>query len=66
VKFLVDECLSIRVATLLTTAGHDAVHVTDCELAGEPDETVRLAAERSVTAKTLVATSGDVYSTVSR
>ncbi|MCA2212814.1 DUF5615 family PIN-like protein [Jidongwangia harbinensis] len=39
-KFLVDECLSIRVAALLTDVGHDAVHVTDCELAGEPDERV--------------------------
>jgi predicted nuclease of predicted toxin-antitoxin system len=40
VKFLVDECLSVRVVALLVAAGHDAVHVVDCELAGEPDERV--------------------------
>jgi predicted nuclease of predicted toxin-antitoxin system len=40
VRFLVDECLSLRVADLLTTAGHDAVHVATEGLAGEPDEVV--------------------------
>ena len=39
-RFLIDECLSIRVAGLLAAAGHDAVHVVDCGLAGEPDERV--------------------------
>jgi predicted nuclease of predicted toxin-antitoxin system len=40
VRFLVDECLSARVPSLLVGAGHDAVHVVDCGLAGEPDERV--------------------------
>jgi predicted nuclease of predicted toxin-antitoxin system len=40
VKFLVDECLSTQLTTLLVAAGHDAVHTIDCELAGQPDETV--------------------------
>jgi predicted nuclease of predicted toxin-antitoxin system len=39
-RFLVDECLSVRLAALLTAAGHDAVHVVDCDLAGCPDEQV--------------------------
>ena len=39
-RFLVDECLSTRVPELLVAAGHDAVHVVDCGLAGEPDERV--------------------------
>jgi predicted nuclease of predicted toxin-antitoxin system len=34
------EPVSIRVAVLLTDCGHDALHVTDCDLAGEPDERV--------------------------
>jgi len=40
VKFLVDECLSIRMAALLGNAGHDAVHVVTAGLAGQPDEHV--------------------------
>ncbi len=39
-RFLVDECLSTRVPALLTAAGHDAVHVIDCGLAGAPDDQV--------------------------
>lgn len=39
-RFLVDECLSTRVPPLLAAAGHDAVHIVDCGLAGEPDERV--------------------------
>jgi predicted nuclease of predicted toxin-antitoxin system len=37
-RFLVDECLSIRVAALLTAAGHDAIHVVNAGLAGQPDD----------------------------
>jgi predicted nuclease of predicted toxin-antitoxin system len=40
VRFLVDECLSTRISALLAAAGHDAVHVVDCGLAGKPDELV--------------------------
>lgn len=39
-RFLIDECLSVRVARLLVDAGHDAIHVAACDLAGEPDERV--------------------------
>ena len=39
-RFLVDECLSSRVVAILVAAGHDAVHVIDCGLAGQPDERV--------------------------
>ncbi|HET8684673.1 MAG TPA: DUF5615 family PIN-like protein [Micromonosporaceae bacterium] len=39
-RFLVDECLSIRLAELLVDAGHDAVHVVGCSLAGVSDERV--------------------------
>jgi predicted nuclease of predicted toxin-antitoxin system len=40
VRFLVDEALSSRVASLLRDAGHDAVHVGDRGLLGQPDEDV--------------------------
>lgn len=43
-KFLVDEALSSRVASLLREAGHDAVHVGDRALLGKPDEDVMRAA----------------------
>ncbi|HET8684475.1 MAG TPA: DUF5615 family PIN-like protein [Micromonosporaceae bacterium] len=39
-RFLVDECLSVRLAELLVDAGHDAVHVVGCSLAGVPDQRV--------------------------
>ena len=39
-RFLVDECLSIRLAPLLAEAGHDAVHVTDRGLEGHADHEV--------------------------
>ena len=39
-KFLVDESLSYRVAEALSSAGHDAVHVTSIGLAAAPDEDV--------------------------
>jgi predicted nuclease of predicted toxin-antitoxin system len=40
VRFLVDECLSSRMAEILTAAGHDAVHAIERNLAGQPDEAV--------------------------
>lgn len=43
-KFLLDECLSARLAGLLSSAGHDAVHVADLGLLGAPDEEVLRAA----------------------
>jgi len=44
VRFLVDESLSIRVARLLSDAGHDAVHLGDLGLLGAPDTRVMDAA----------------------
>ena len=35
-KFLVDECLSPTIATLLAQAGHHAVYDVDLALAGRP------------------------------
>lgn len=43
-RFLVDESLSPRVASLLRSAGHDAVHAGDVELLGAFDEAVMAAA----------------------
>jgi hypothetical protein len=40
VKLLVDENLPPRVASLLTDAGHDAVHVRDLDAAGSSDEQI--------------------------
>jgi predicted nuclease of predicted toxin-antitoxin system len=50
VRFLIDECLNLRVTTLLKEAGHDAIHVTEVGLAGHPHvEVMALArAERRV------------------
>lgn len=42
-KFLVDECLSPRLAVLLRGRGHHAVHVCDVELAGCSDDDVMAA-----------------------
>ena len=39
-RFLLDEGLSPRLADLLTTAGHDAVHVRDIGLKSAPDPAV--------------------------
>ena len=36
-RFLLDECISTRLAPLLTEAGHDVVHVLDLQLQGHPD-----------------------------
>ena len=43
-RFLLDECVSTRLARLLTDAGHDAVHVSDRDLAGRVDDEVLAAA----------------------
>lgn len=43
-KFLIDECISPRVAEALSAAGHDAVHVRDLGLLGVTDEEVMAAA----------------------
>jgi predicted nuclease of predicted toxin-antitoxin system len=40
VRFLVDECLSVKIAQILATAGHDALHVSQAGLQGHSDETV--------------------------
>lgn len=39
-RFLVDQNLSPRLATVLTEQGHDAVHTSDLGLDVAPDETV--------------------------
>ncbi|WP_333716251.1 DUF5615 family PIN-like protein [Gordonia sp. (in: high G+C Gram-positive bacteria)] len=39
-KFLIDECLSTRLADLLVAEGHPAHHVCDVGLTGEPDPVV--------------------------
>jgi len=44
VKFLLDECVSPRVAERLTEAGHDVVHLRDLGLLGAADERVMAAA----------------------
>lgn len=43
-RFLLDECLSQRLAGLLSDAGHDVVHVIDLSLAGTVDDDVLAAA----------------------
>jgi predicted nuclease of predicted toxin-antitoxin system len=45
VRFLVDECLTVRLVELLGQAGHDVVHVTGRGLAGQPDEAVLACAQ---------------------
>lgn len=49
-RFLVDECLPIRLSHALTSAGHDATHVVGCGLGGAPDTKVmeQAAAENRV------------------
>ncbi len=46
-RFLIDESLSARVATLLVAEGHDAVHVGDLSLLGAVDAEVMGAASRT-------------------
>ena len=43
-RFLIDECLASRVATLLGAAGHDAVHVGEVGLLGSSDDMIMSAA----------------------
>lgn len=43
-KFLLDECISARLAPLVAEAGHDVVHVSDRGLTGHVDEEVLSAA----------------------
>lgn len=49
-RFLIDECLPIRLAHALVDAGHDAIHVIGCGLGGAPDPKVmeKAAAENRV------------------
>lgn len=39
-RFLVDECLPVRLAEALCACGHDAVHVVERGLNGKPDTDV--------------------------
>lgn len=43
-RFLLDECISARLAPLLVDAGHDVVHVWDLDLTGRVDDEVLAAA----------------------
>ncbi|WP_150463278.1 DUF5615 family PIN-like protein [Nesterenkonia ebinurensis] len=71
-KYLLDECLSVRVRKILRAAGHDVVHAADLELLGEVDDHVMLAAKRDgrvlISADTdfgeLLAKSGDTLPSV--
>jgi predicted nuclease of predicted toxin-antitoxin system len=46
VRFLIDECLPARLATLLCQADHDCAHVYEAGLDGRPDEQVMAMADR--------------------
>ena len=45
-RFLIDENLSWRLAPLLSTSGHDAVHIRDLDASGAPDSEVMALAVR--------------------
>jgi predicted nuclease of predicted toxin-antitoxin system len=45
VRFLVDECLPVRLAAALRATGHDAVHVVEAGLHGATDDKVMATAE---------------------
>jgi predicted nuclease of predicted toxin-antitoxin system len=45
VRFLLDECISPRVAGLLMAEGRDAIHVSEHDLAGRIDDEVLAAAQ---------------------
>lgn len=45
-KFLIDECLRQQLAIALTGLGHDAIHVTDADMAGRPDNEIMDLARR--------------------
>ena len=42
-RFLLDECISARLAPLVAEAGHDVVHVSDRGLTGHVDEVLTAA-----------------------
>jgi predicted nuclease of predicted toxin-antitoxin system len=46
VRFLIDECISARLASYLQDAGHDAVHVLQEGLGGAPDSEIMAEAAR--------------------
>ena len=43
-RFLVDECLPLRLAKALRANGHDATHISERGLNGAPDAEVMVAA----------------------
>lgn len=45
-RFLLDECVSARLADPLRAAGHDCIHVVDLDLLGADDDAVLSAALR--------------------
>ena len=45
-RFLIDECISARLASYLQDAGHDAVHVLQEGLGGAPDSEIMAEAVR--------------------
>lgn len=45
-RFLLDECLPVRLAALLRAAGHDCAHVYEVGLGGQSDEQVMALAAR--------------------
>ena len=47
-KFLLDQCLSPQLATLLSNAGHDAVHARDRGLSRAKDDDLIALAEKEV------------------
>jgi predicted nuclease of predicted toxin-antitoxin system len=46
VRFLLDECLPVRLAALLRAAGHGCAHVYEVGLDGQSDEQVKALAAR--------------------
>ena len=46
-RFLLDECVPVRLAELLRAAGHDCSHVYDAGLRGRLDEQIMAVAEGS-------------------
>lgn len=45
-RFLLDECLPVKMAGLLRTEGHDCAHVYELGLGGHPDVEVMAQADR--------------------
>jgi predicted nuclease of predicted toxin-antitoxin system len=46
VRFLLDECLPVKLAALLRAAGYDCAHVYELGLGGQPDEQIMAVADR--------------------